>query len=208
MKKPSRMQQRLAMGSVARRTGGLTYAQLGIGGGIGLSAATNDRLEKEEKENKEALKAPRRVTFMSRAEASSYQFREGEVLISISDTLTEPPALKHQPSDMLALHFNDHVTSMDIELGMRWMRPEDGLAIAEFVRKHTDKRNVIVHCNYGEMRSKAVAMAIAAAEERRVLHVNWRGATVAYREKSDVGNRRVYAITLDSLLHASEEDFA
>lgn len=212
MKKPSRMQQRLAMGSVARRTGVSTYRQLGIGG-IGLSAASRDRVEKEIKDQeaatKEAMAAPKRVIFMSRADVAHYRFRKDkEVLISISDTNTEAPYLENEPGDILKLNFNDHVTSQDVRMGLRWMNMEDGLAAAAFVRKHTDKQNIIVHCNYGESRSKAMAMAIAAAEDRRVLRINAAGNCVAYREKDDIGNSRVYSIMLDSLLHASEEDFA
>lgn len=212
MKKPSRMQQRLAMGSVARRTGVSTYRQLGIGG-IGLSAESRERFEKDIKDQetatKEALKAPKRVIFMSRQDASVYSFRKDkDVVISISDTQTEAPHFAHEPGDILKLNFNDHVTSQDVAMGLRWMNMEDGLAAAAFVRKHTDKQNIIVHCNYGESRSKAMAMAIAAAEDRRVLRINSMNNTVAYREKDDIGNRRVYSIMLDSLLHASEEDFA
>lgn len=204
MKQPSKMQQRLAMGRVARRVGPTTYAQMGIG----LTPSSAARLKEQEKADKEASAARKKVIFMSRADVSVYRFKPDDVLVSISDTNTEAPFLSHQPEEVCELHFNDHVTSQDVAMGLRWMSPEDGIKLADFVLKHTDKPNIIVHCNYGESRSKAVAMAINAFDEdRRVLRIDYRGRMVAYRKddnNGDRGNSRVLAITLDSLMFRSE----
>lgn len=202
MSKPSKMQLRLAANKAGRTPNPNPYGLRAVGV-IPAHVAAKERAEEEE-----ILKAPKKVIFMSRVDAMDHEFRDCEVLISISDTKTAAPAFKHPPQDMLELHFNDHVTYVDEGLGLRWMMMEDGVKIAEFVAKHTDKRNIIVHCNYGESRSKAVAMAIAAYTDRRVLRVNSFGRTQAYRENHDKGNSRVYTITSDALLYHSEMEAA
>lgn len=199
--KPSKMQQRLAAGKGGRVSNPPTY-------GLRAIVRPAHEVAKEKAEEEAILNAPKKVTFMSRTDAMDHVYRDCEVLISISDTKTAAPTFKHPPQDMLELHFNDHVTYLDEGLGLRWMMMEDGKAIAEFVAKHTDKRNIIVHCNYGESRSKAVAMAIAAFTDRRVLRVNSWGKTQAYREGHDKGNSRVFTITCDALLYNSEMEAA
>lgn len=202
MAKPSKMQQRLAMGkagrnAVPRSHGFISARQMSaneVQAGIALRDATHA-----------AINAPKRVIFMSRQDAAQYEYTADDVLISISDTGVLPPAFVHQPQDIVALAFHDHVDYGGSNLGHRWMIMEDGNKIADFVLKHTDKRNIIVHCNYGESRSRAVAMAIhSCMSDRAVLRVNDRGNMVAVNKNDGKGNSRVGDITMHSLLSRSE----
>lgn len=201
--KPSKMQQRLAMGGGRNKP----LSPLGFGARA-YPVPENEQRERLAREaaNQEALKAPKKVVFMSREDVKSYDFNgHDEVLISISDTKTSPPAITSSPRDALYLHFNDHVTMQDEAMGLRWIQFEDGEKIADFVLKHTDKRNIIVHCNYGESRSKAVAVAIGQHTKRPVLRMNSYGQIQAFLDKNDWGNGRVHSIVCDALLDRFEE---
>lgn len=99
---------------------------------------------------------------------------------------------------MLVLAFNDSVTSHDVhELGWKRMDSTDGLKIVEFVLKHKNSPNVVVHCNVGESRSKGAALAISKITERIAFHVSDRGRITQHQEKEyDFFNRRVYEMIL------------
>lgn len=103
----------------------------------------------------------RNVIYMSRAKVEQYKFKPEDILISISDHGRHPPALEHTPKEMLALNFAVFVTREEVEQGIHRFRPEDGDAIAQFLKRNTESSNVIVHCNAGEIRSRAVATSIA-----------------------------------------------
>lgn len=140
----------------------------------------------------------KRVMFMGRDTVRRHKFNPEDVLISISDSGIEPPLLSHQPLEVLALAFHDHVTANEIkDLGWRQMNREDGIKIVEFVLKHTDAPNIIVHCNVGESRSKGAALAISEITDRSTLHVSDNGRITNYkRREHDYFNRRVYEMIL------------
>lgn len=141
--------------------------------------------------------APQKVIFMSRAMASQYRFRPEDVCISITDTHNQPPEFFHKPKEVLHVAFHDHVTAAEEHhFKHRWATVEDGRAIVDFVLKHKDSPRVIVHCNYGQSRSKAAALAIAEFTGRNVLYANHNGYVVAYRpdDDSDSGNERVRSV--------------
>jgi predicted protein tyrosine phosphatase len=158
--------------------------------------------------NQKALDAPKRVIFMSRQEAEYHPFDLEDVLISICDTGVAAPTLIKEPKERIVVDFHDYVSRGGEAAGHHWITHEQAMEIAQFVQKHTDVRNIMVHCNYGESRSKAVAMAIHHHKGRSILRSNSNGIIVPYQENSDVGNQRVYSLVSDMLLHASEEDFA
>jgi predicted protein tyrosine phosphatase len=141
-------------------------------------------------------KPKKQVIFMSRDMVSRYNFDPTDVLISISDTDATTPYLDVQPREVLSLAFHDHVTRADIAaFGWRQMSCEDGAKIAAFVTKFIDTPNIIVHCNYGQSRSKAAALAIGEIDDRIVLHINDRGYTRKYnRRDGTFYNRRVYEL--------------
>lgn len=143
-------------------------------------------------------KPMKRVAFMSRPAVQSHPFGPEDVLISISDSGMEPPVLKYQPLEVLALAFSDSVTEKEVhELGWRKMDHEDGKKVVEFVLKHTDAPNIIVHCNLGESRSKGAALAISEITDRIAFHVCDRGRITQHEEKQyDFYNRRVYELIL------------
>lgn len=143
----------------------------------------------------EGIERPKRVYFMSRNDASGYPFRPDDVVISITDTHDQPPQFFHQPKEVLHRAFHDHVTAYsEHHHGHRWCRLEDGEAIVEFVQKHKDAPNIIVHCNMGQSRSKAAAIAIGELTGRDVKFMHYRtGQLVAYRDDGDHGNHRVQA---------------
>lgn len=195
--KASKLQQRLSGQDTSR---GRSY--------FAKPATVLSAAEKEADEK--ALSAPKRVIFMSRHEASYYPFEPEDVLISICDTGEDGPKLSKEPKDHITIDFHDYVDRGGEAQGHHWITAEQAHQIAQFVQKHTDVRNIIVHCNYGQSRSKAVAFAIHhhAEPERSILRSNSNGILVPYKENSDVGNHRVYSLVSDMLLHASEEDFA
>ncbi len=166
------------------------------------------REQAEQEAEKAAWANPHRVIFMSRDDVMSHKFNAAEdVLISISDTGVSPPALSSAPKDMVAIDFHDWVDVQGERQGHHWITQEQALQVAQFVQKHTDVRNIIVHCNYGESRSKGVAMAIhhhAEEPKRSVFHTN-RGSIVPYHENGDVGNSRAYHLVADMLYHCSEQ---
>lgn len=194
--KPSKIQQRLA-----GLAGHGPYARHG-------SHAIVTRISaKEQKQKKDAVEAalanPKRVIFMSRDDASCYRFNADEdVLISISDTGVSAPAISHVPKDMLAIDFHDHVYSNSPE-EHRWYMRDQAKQVAQFVIKHTDIRNIVIHCNYGEQRSKAMALAIKHDTKRSVFKCTG-GIVKPYLESGNKGNERVYDLTAHMLLACSE----
>ena len=143
-------------------------------------------------------KPMKRVAFMSRSAVQRHAFGYDDVLISISDSGIEPPGLSHQPKEVLALAFHDHVSDSEVkELGWRKMNHADAKTVVEFVLKHENSPNIVVHCNVGESRSKAVALAIAEFTERVVFHMSDRGRITQHeRTQYDFFNRRVYELIL------------
>jgi predicted protein tyrosine phosphatase len=206
MSKPSKMQLRLAAGKAGRNA---VPRQHGF-----VSARVMDKHETARQRqqliaDEEARHAEKRVIFMSRDTAARYPFTADDVLVSISDTFVKPPEFTTPPQDSVAVDFHDYIPYAGSNEGHHWITFEQGIDIANFVLKHTDKRNIIVHCNYGESRSKAVAMAIKACmPERAVMRSNNYGNLVAYTEKDDVGNHRVHSIMLDAILFRSEGEDA
>lgn len=161
----------------------------------------------EQHAEKAAWASTHRVIFMSRDDVQCHPFNAAEdVLISISDTGVAPPALSSSPKDMVAIDFHDWVSPEGQKQGHHWFLPEQAKQVAEFVQKHTAVRNIMIHCNYGESRSKGVAMAIHhhTEQKRSVFHTNSRGSIVPYHENGDVGNSRVYGLVADMLYHCSE----
>lgn len=141
--------------------------------------------------------APKRVYFMSRDAVKTHRFEKGDIVISISDTGTAPPEFLRKPEEVevLALNFHDYVTSAEErQFGWRHCHMDDGDKIAEFVLKHTDAPNVIVHCNYGQSRSKAAALAIRDETMREVWHATVTGRFTKYKDNGDTGNSRLYDI--------------
>lgn len=135
----------------------------------------------------------KKVIFMGRAAASDYRYKPEDVVISICDcTAKNPEFSAYPPKDVLNLKFQDHVTTHEAtQYGWHWMMAEDGEKIAEFVQKHTDTDTIIVHCNYGQSRSKAIAITIAEYTGRKLLHANDFGHITHYLNKdTDLGNHR------------------
>lgn len=148
----------------------------------------------------------KRVIFMSRNDASGYPYRPGDAIISITDTHAEPPQFFRKPDNVEVLHrgFHDHVTVRSEAQGERWCRIEDGEAIVEFVHKHKDAPTIVVHCNMGQSRSKAAALAIAEFTKRAVKCYNREGRLVAYRDDGDDGNRRVWSCIMHAEMDREE----
>lgn len=70
----------------------------------------------------------------------------------------------------------------------------------------TDKQNIIVHCNYGQSRSKAAAIAINIMTGRSILHCDDYGRIAQYKEGDrSFYNRRVYGMILTEYEMRSEE---
>jgi hypothetical protein len=206
MSKPSKMQQRLAAGKAGRMA---VPRQYGFVGARVMDKHETAKKREQEEATEAGKNANQRVIFMSRNTAARYPFTADDVLISISDTSVQPPEFTTPPQDIVAVDFHDYIPSYGGDPSHHWMTVEQGIEVANFVLKHTDKRNIIVHCNYGESRSKAVAMAIKACmPERAIMRSNDHGNLVAYTEKDDVGNHRVHSIMLDAILFRSEGEDA
>lgn len=182
----------------------------------GLPATTNRfpnttivlrKTEQEVTAEQAAWDNPRRVIFMSRDDAKAHTYNSHEdVLISISDTGVAQPAITSSPKDILAIDFHDHIWS-DTPKEAHWYMIEQAEQVAQFVHKHTDIRNILVHCNYGESRSKAMALAISKMTGRSIMRSTG-GSIRPYKTNDDVGNHRVYSLTMDMLLRCSEKDAA
>jgi protein-tyrosine phosphatase len=164
----------------------------------------------EENKQKPAPDAPgtKRVIFMSRNDASGYPYRSSDAIISITDTHAEPPTFFRKPDDVEVLHrgFHDHVSIRSEAQGDRWCRIEDGEAIVDFVLKHKDAPTIVVHCNMGQSRSKAAALAIAECTGRLVKCYNRNGDLVAYRNDGDDGNRRVWSCIMHAHMDREETE--
>lgn len=132
------------------------------------------------------------VTYMSRDTVTRYAFKEDDILISISNSDAQPPAFVTPPKEMLALHFNDYVDALERERGIKSFSPEIAEEIAQFLKRNTDARNIIVHCNYGESRSRAVALCIAETLEYEALTLSNTGNLTRHKQYHGRGNDRVY----------------
>lgn len=184
VKKLSKIQQRLAGNIIPPRRS--VFAQ---------PAAVVSQSVKQE----DAISGPKkRVIFMSREVVKSYRFDPAkDVLISISDTDARLPYLSQQPLETLALFFHDDPSVQEEREGHRWIMAEDGEKIVNFVLKHEDCNNIIVHCNYGQSRSKAAAIAISNMTGRSILHSDDYGRIAQYKESANSHyNRRVYEMIL------------
>ena len=172
--------------------------RLGHGKRQKVEAVNSVAQDIETQDNDPKRKPMKRVVFMSRSAVSRYMFGTDDILISISDSDIGPPALAFHPREVLALAFNDHVTASEVkELGWRQMDAADGKKVVEFVLKHENSPNVVVHCNVGESRSKGAALAIAEITGRSAFHVSDRGNITKHeRAQYDFFNRRVYELIL------------
>lgn len=154
---PSKMQQRLNNKN-RRPLGESVYYK----GATGMKAVPHFS---EERDRDAYNPEVRNVLYMSRSKVEEYQFQPGDVLISISDIGKYAPQLKHKPAAVLKLNFNAYVDRREREQGLREFNKEDAVAIAKFLKENTDSANrlgnIIVHCNQGEVRSRAVATGIA-----------------------------------------------
>lgn len=182
MIKISKLQQRLASGKNKRRS---VFAQ--------PAAVMSQSVYKEDETNGPI----KRVIFMGRDVVKGYRFNENDVVISVSDCDTPVPVFEHRPKEVLRLSFQDYVTELERkQFGWHWMKAGDGDLIAEFVQKNKDADTIVVHCNYGQSRSKAIAIVIAEYTKRKLLYVNDFGSIVAYRPgNASNGNSRVGDIT-------------
>ena len=93
-------------------------------------------------------------------------FRGSYALISIRDPGSPAVRIPRQSGlvDALELQFHDAepTSSMTLPSGIEMITEEQGMAIAEFVRRlHTEVDGFAVHCEQGMSRSPAVAVAIA-----------------------------------------------
>lgn len=186
MRKPSKMQERLA----GKKHGSLVSS-------INRSHGSNKSYE-----NYVAKDGEKTVIYMSRDAVHRYQFKTGDILISISDTKTDMPdlpLLKQNNIDYVDLHFDDYVTTLDTQLGLRQFTREDADLIGDLLKRNTDARNIIVHCNYGESRSRAVAIAISHMLDYTPLTYSITGRLCEHDERQR-GNDRVMSLVMDQLV--------
>lgn len=192
------------MSKIQRRLAGLSPKPNPYGLRAIVRPATEASI-KAKVEEQAAWDNPKRVIFMSRDDAKRFDFDcMNDVLISISDTGVCQPAISKAPKDLLAIDFHDWVPSNAPE-GQHWYMREQAVQVVEFVRKHTDIRNVLIHCNYGESRSKAMALAIKHDTDRSIFKCE-NGVVRPFKENGSTGNERVYDLTAMMLLRHSDED--
>ena len=199
MKPMSKIQRRLAGLDPKRNSHGLSKGLRAI-----VRPATPASIKAKEEEQA-AWDNPKRVIFMSRDDVKRFDFDcMNDVLISISDTGVCQPAISKSPKDLLAIDFHDWVPSNAPE-EHHWYMAEQARQVAAFVLKHTEIRNVLIHCNYGESRSKAMALAIKRYTNRSIFKYE-HGYTRPYKENGSTGNERVFDLTAMMLLRHSEDD--
>lgn len=157
---PSKMQQRL--NNKNRRPLGEHYSNTRANG---IGAIADKAYAKTERPEDVYNPEVRNVIYMSRYKAELYHFQPEDVLISINDIGKEPPDTKHKPKNVLTLNFNAYADRREREQGLREFNKEDAIAVAKFLKEITDSTNplgnIIVHCNMGEVRSRAVATGIS-----------------------------------------------
>lgn len=199
MPKVSKYEQRFALRNQAKKAG-VPFTEAPKQQKAFLSPQENAKIAETKQKVVEETPGTKRVIFMSRNDASGFTYRPGDAIISITDTHAAPPTFFRKPDDVEVLHrgFHDHVSVRSEAQGDRWCRIEDGEAIVEFINKHKDAPTIVVHCNMGQSRSKAAALAIAECTGRLVKCFNRNGDLVAYRDDGDDGNRRVWS----SIMHA------
>ena len=106
------------------------------------------------------------VIALSREEAQRYQSSEPYVVISLTDTDAEHPAISPNAMlrDRLALHFDDIYPGAALVFGtaeLCEMKTEDAQRIASFAHRWWGEvATIVVHCHAGLSRSTGVAAAI------------------------------------------------
>lgn len=161
----------------------------------------------QQQENGELKNLSGRVAFMSREFASVHSYMSGDIIISITDTHAQPPTFFRKPDDVPVLHrgFHDYVSIRSETQGDRWCRIEDGEAIVKFIKEHKPTGDIIVHCNMGQSRSKAAAIAIAEYTGRTLYWVDRNGKILKWVDDGDSGNHRVYSAVAGAFLDYEEE---
>jgi predicted protein tyrosine phosphatase len=116
------------------------------------------------------------ILVLSRSEAEQFQPAARAICISISDSHVTPAALSPAFAAVLRLSFDDvqGVHASD-------ERPFDdshATAIMDFVRRHGEGSQLVVHCHAGVSRSPAVAVALAVlcglpTHDLRALYPAW-----------------------------------
>jgi predicted protein tyrosine phosphatase len=116
--------------------------------------------------------------FLPRVVAAAYRPAPGSVLISIHD-VSEPP-LVPQDGWVATLVQRFHDTDGE-QLGLEVFSETQAREILEFVARHADCTELVVHCSLGQSRSAAVAIYLAEKygvpcfkEQVRVTWENWR----------------------------------
>ena len=104
----------------------------------------------------------------SRAEASDNQcmapyLSRDNIWISIVDPKGEPVNLKtsRQTRDILRLEFHDVCDSYPKSKNIVYFSDEHAQLIYDFVNKNSDVDHCLIHCEYGQSRSPAIANALS-----------------------------------------------
>ena len=149
MKKPSKMQQRLAIPKHLRNNGsvfskGATARVIPADNTPGVTPADG-----------------RRVVFMSRRCVQKYQFAPDDLLISINEPGDISPCLARPPKDTLQLNYVAYPDREERMMGQDFNSAR-ALQVATFLKLNTDTGNIIVHCSHGEQRSCAMGMVLGS----------------------------------------------
>ncbi|WP_434715652.1 hypothetical protein [Paraburkholderia sp. A3RO-2L] len=125
------------------------------------------------------------IRFLPRAVAETYRPDPGSVLISIHDRSEPPMTPRAGWADVLVLRFHDTDGAM---MGMEVFSDDQARQVLDFVGRHQECTELVVHCQMGQSRSAAVALylsekyGVPCFKEHR--QVNW--------ESWKVYNRLVY----------------
>ena len=103
----------------------------------------------------------KRVVFMSRATAATWQPASGAVLVSVYDKSEEAFVPQSGWAAILRLRFHDTDGSV---LGLEVFSPEQAQALLAFVKAHAEASELVVHCQMGQSRSAGIALYFAERE--------------------------------------------
>lgn len=136
------------------------------------------------------------VVFYPRAIAEQLRPTNGQVIVSIHDRVQGPASLQEGWKDVLFLSFHDTDVAKE---GYDLFNESQAKDVIDFIAKHKDVEQIVVHCTMGVSRSAAVAMFISDQQERSLFQ---QGRAFFHPDRPAQYNRLVYS-TLNRALWGS-----
>lgn len=127
-----------------------------------------------------------RITFLSRRAAGALSPAPRSILISIHDNSEDPLDALPGWEDILTLRFHD---TDGKSMGLEVFSPDQARQCLEFVSRHPETNELVVHCQMGQSRSASIALFFSELLEVPCFKECYPVSAETYK----LYNRKVYA---------------